>query len=249
MKAPRFLITSEQAARESFLLDPKESRHAKTVLRLKRGDAVELFDGRGRTLDGVVTGEEGGCLSIAVLRPKADRAADALPLTLAAAVIKPDAMEWMIEKACELGAGRIVPLLTGRVVIKMSAERWQSKLVRWRKIAAESCKQCGRSQLPEIAAPRAFDTFVKSFDAQTLALLPTLTEAGEELSQILQKEAPRPAVVLIGPEGDFTRQEVGSALRAGARAVSLGPLVLRSETAALYALSLLSAWPRRRPLS
>lgn len=245
MKIPRFRITPEQAAQEKFALDEKESRHARSVLRLKAGDAVQLFDGAGRNFAGVVLGDEGGRVSILVSKSEAAPAALPFPLTLAAAVVKPEAMEWAVEKSCELGASRIVPLLTERVVVRLSADRWAGKLARWRKIAAESCKQCGQSRLPEIVAPTALDAFLRAEERGSLLLLPTLAAPGEDLSLALDHERPRATAVLIGPEGDFTRAEADAALAAGARPVSLGALVLRSETASLYALSVVSAWLRK----
>ena len=238
---PRFHVLSDLTQDQTILLDQKESRHALRVLRLNEGEVVELFDSSGHTARGIVAGKEGGRLRISI-----DRSA-ALPgrgegndvrITLAAAVIKPERMELMIQKASELGVHALWPVLTERTVVRLSSERWRSKLERWRKIALESCKQCGRSVIPEIGAVRSLNELLPLLPEFDTVLIPTLAVEGESLYNVLRKNSSSVRIlVLIGPEGDFSAKEARSALEAGALPVTLGPLVLRSETAALYALS------------
>jgi 16S rRNA (uracil1498-N3)-methyltransferase len=149
-------------------------------------------------------------------------------------------MEWMLEKLCELGAGEWMPVLTERSVVSLSRERWESKLVRWKKIAIESCKQCGQASVPRLSAPVPFKEAMARLRDFDLVLIPTLEGAPRELHSVLQEKRPAKSVlVLIGPEGDFSPKEIKMTVEKGAIPVGLGPRVLRAETAAVFALSVI----------
>ena len=128
--------------------------------------------------------------------------------------------------------------------MRLSKERWDSKLERWRKIALESCKQCGRDLAPEIRALVPFKDLVAGFGSFDEILIPTLAVPGEDLGRTLKGSKAKKVLVVVGPEGDFTEKEVEEAVRHGAKPVSLGPLVMRSETAAIYLLSSLTFFYR-----
>src|SRR3989338_5917950 len=235
---PRFYFKPEQAKEGVVTLDEKESHHAISVLRLEAGEAVDLFDGSGKRFRGIVTGREKGRLLVALDKTEARAVAQAIQITLAVSVIRSERMEFLIQKACELGVTAIVPLLTQRSIVKLSSERWKSKIRRWEKIALESCKQCGRPTIPQLMPVQSYKPFLdhasQSYDR---LLIPTLALKGKTLSQALQEARPKNLLALIGPEGDFSREEVDLAVACGATPISLGPLVLRSETAAIYLLS------------
>lgn len=247
----RFILTPEALAAERVLLDKKESHHARDVLRVKPGQAVELFDGRGGRYLAVVAGFEQGRVALSVDRrlpagqaglPAGRQGGESAPggiaVTLAPAVIRPERMEWMLEKSCELGAGEWAPVLTERGIVKLSRERWQAKVERWRKIAQETCKQCGQPRVPKIAEPVSLATLASRIGSFDLALIPTLAVPGISLGEAFAKaKNAEDLLILTGPEGDFTPNEVREALKAGALAVDLGTLVLRAETAAIFALS------------
>ena len=238
---PRFHTQSDLTKSAAVLLDEKESRHALRVLRLKSGQSVELFDPHGHSRGGVVAGVRRGLVEIALDRRVVSRHAAAevsTQITLAVSVIKPERMELLIQKACELGVHSFWPVLSQRSVVRLSKERWASKIERWRKIALESCKQCGRSVIPQIDALRSFDELPPLFSAFDAVLIPTLALQGESIYNALKKHSTAAKLLLmIGPEGDFSPEEAKLAAAKGALPVTLGSLVLRSETAALYALS------------
>ncbi len=238
---PRFIVRPDQLHDPEVILSEKESRHALSALRLKVGAAVDLMDGQGHLVQGIIGAvKEGRVRVIANQNRTADHPSAKARVTLAVSVIKSERMEWLIEKSCELGVSAIVPILTERSVIRMSRERWQSRLVRWRKIASESCKQCGLVVIPAVEEPVMFQKFLGSLNRFGLVFIPTLAVAGESLlvSYLRLKSAAPPNILgLIGPEGDFTKSEVAAAISNGAKPVSLGALTLRSETAALYFLS------------
>ena len=235
---PRFFIDAAGSAGDIFL-DADETRHAVSVLRLKKGDPVDLFDGRGSRYAGIAGDVENGKLRVRVTGKSAQPFPSPVQITLGAAVFRPERMEMLIQKACELGAHAVVPLLCDRSIVKLSEDRWEAKTERWEKIVRESCKQCGLSFAPEIHKPLPYKNFVKEISRYDLALIPTLEGKTAPLAEALPWPPPRRILALVGPEGDFSPAEVKSALGAGAKPVSLGPLVLRSETAGMYLLSVI----------
>jgi 16S rRNA (uracil1498-N3)-methyltransferase len=222
-----------------------EAHHALHVLRLQVGDEVNVFNGRGH---------EARC-SIAEIARDTVRLTElqhstASPvryrITLAQAVPK-KTMDLIIQKATELGVAAIMPLISERTVVRLGAERdsKHSRADRWRDIALEACKQCGNNWLPEVHPPQMFHDFLDAPGRFDLKLIASLRSGAKPLKSILSTTPPlhhstTPSVLLlIGPEGDFTPAELDLAESAGCIPLSLGPLVLRAETAALYALSIL----------
>ena len=225
------------------MLSKKESHHALSVLRIKTGEALEIFDGNGSSRRGIASKVVEGRLSVQM--NKNDRGAKSAPssaaeITLAVSVIKPERMDLLIQKSCELGVRRIVPLLTERSVVRLPKERWEAKTERWKKIVLESCKQCGRSAPPEVDRPLKFDEFYPQSKNWGRVLIPTLALPGKDFYETCEGLSGEKTLVFIGPEGDFTKNEAQKAVSCGALPVSLGPLVMRTETAAIYVLSVLS---------
>lgn len=244
----RFFIDPAQMRGDTVTLSPEESHHAVDVLRLKKGDAVDLFDGRGNRSAGKVVGIKEGSVSVRLERGAELSGKPSAPpaeVTLAVSVIKPERMEYLIQKAAELAASTIIPVLSERSVVKLSEERWEAKVKRWRKIALESCKQCGQPRVPDVSEPLKLKDVLADPARYDKILIPTLEVRGDILGKTLGlSQAGGRILVLIGPEGDFTAKEVELAVSRGALPVSLGPLVLRSETAALYLLSVLNFYYR-----
>ena len=236
------------------VLDEAESRHAASVLRVRPGDGVEVFDGAGRVAPAAVTeaGKKAVRLRIGTVRhapPPPSR------LVLAVAVPKGSTIEWIIEKAVELGASEIVPLLTSRTVVRLAPAERAERQRKWERVAIEACKQCGQNLLPRVHAPRPLAEALAaappaSFDWPLVACLqPDARPLGEVLRE---RGATRPpdAAVWIGPEGDFTQEEYAELRAAGLLPVTLGSIILRVETAALFCLSVLrhrAESPEERP--
>ncbi len=234
----RFHISPGSEKEGVVTLNKEESHHAISVLRLKAGEVVELLDGQGGVFRGIVAGSAHGRLNISVSGASRRCSPSRIAITLAACVIKPESMELLIQKACELGARCIVPLISERTVVRLSRERWESKTERWKKIAHESCKQCGQPLVPTLQPVMEFKEFIESTNRYDLSLIPTLAVPAQGLYQTLNaNKHAKSILILIGPEGDFSKNEAANAMHRGAKPVDLGPLVLRSETAALYALS------------
>jgi 16S rRNA (uracil1498-N3)-methyltransferase len=219
--------------------DPDELHHLLSVLRIRVGDAVECLDGAGSSYIGRVQHCEKSGIVLRIEERRQGRSWSA-QILLAQALIKPEPFEWVVQKATELGVRELVPLVTGRCVVRPQADRGERKVVRWQRIAKEAAKQCGRSVIPRIGSPQPFAEFARTLDRYPLSLIPTLGPDTVPLGIALEGvQAPATLALLIGPEGDFTQEEVELARRHGARPVSLGPLTLRSETAAIAAVAIL----------
>lgn len=241
-------------------LTQPESHHLITVNRAEQGDPVVAFDGNGREWQCRLSGAN---RNAAVLRVESTRLAKPLPcaVTLAQAVPKGATMDDIVRQATEIGAARIAPLLSERTQVHLDGDRQDRKLEKWRTIAIEAAKQCGNPWLPEIMPVQEFARFVGTSGrppgvtatqqsagkgiAAPLRLIASLHAGATKLRAAVEAyrsrhgAAPNAAVWLIGPEGDFSPAEIAAALAAGFAPITLGPLVLRSDTAATCALGIL----------
>lgn len=226
---PRLYVAPPLSAGVLVALDAAQANYLGNVLRFKEGDELLLFDGvSGEWLASVAeVGKKR--MSLAVVQPT--RAQEGVPdLWLAFAPIKKGRVDWLVEKAVELGVARLVPVITQRTIVdKLNLERMRAHIV-------EAAEQCGRTALATIDAPVKLDTFLRDRDKGRSLYFADETGGTSAAAAF----APGPATLLIGPEGGFTPDEA-AAIRAtkGATAISLGPRVLRAETAALAAIA---AW-------
>ena len=239
---PRFYIPSIAWNPDRLALDTAESHHAFDVLRMTAGDRATVFDGEGHEAEVELlkpgkSGTELRKISLGKSAPLPCR------ITLAQAVPKGKNMELIIEKATELGVGAIAPLMSERTVVRGSEEDHVRKQSKWQRTAVEACKQCGQNFLPTVAqpcTPRAFFERNERFD---LMLIGSLQGDARPLKQVMAEfgaKRPKSVLILIGPEGDFTPAEVALAKSSGCRPVTLGPIILRTETAAIYCVSVLN---------
>jgi len=224
------------------VLPPDESHHLLDVLRAGEGDEVRVVDGQGREAVARVAAGPRGRASLRVVTvsrvPKRPVA-----VTLFQAVLKGSAMDTVVEKAVELGAEAVVPVLCERVVTRAGADRLGRRAGRWRRIARSAAKQCGAAWLTEVCPAVRFAqalTGAGAFDLLLIGSLDGSTRPFHAALDDVRGTAIRTAGLLIGPEGDFTAAERSRAADAGAIPVRFGPLTLRAETAALYGLSVLA---------
>ena len=230
---------------EEIRLSPEESHHLVTVNRCGRGDPVIAFDGQGREwlTECVDASKNATLLRVKGARPAATRT---FSITLAQALPKGAVMDDIVRQATEVGAALIIPLLSERTQVHLDGDRAEKKVEKWRTTAIEAAKQCGNPWLPEIMPLQNFSAFLASTKDYDLKLVASLHAGSTTLKKTLATfshkhgHAPRSALWLIGPEGDFSSTEMTAAVMAGFIPVTLGPLVLRSDTAAIYALSILS---------
>jgi len=247
-------------------LDGREAHHALNVLRLKSGDVVTVLDGAGTEFVCAVQDCHRDSTSLAV-KEKKFVPPPACAITLLVAVPKGKIIEDIIQKSVELGVHAVVPLLTGRVVTRLDDAGRDHKREQWQQVAIEAIKQCGAAWLPEIATPISIEDFLGQccggrqtagiaaedggllpnaavqFDLALVGSLQTERRHPREVIREFEKghgRLPKSVAVWIGPEGDFTLEELQAIQNSGAQPVSLGKLVLRVETAAVYCLSILN---------
>jgi 16S rRNA (uracil1498-N3)-methyltransferase len=225
-------------------LAPEESHHLVTVNRCSRGDPVVVFDGRGHEwlTECVDPAKHGAVLRVKQARPAQART---FAIALAQALPKGATMDDIIRQATEIGAARIIPVLSERTQVHLDGDRADKKIEKWRTAAIEAAKQCGNPWLPDITPLQTLAAALTSADYD-LKLIASLHAGAMTLKKALgvyatkHGHAPRRVLWLVGPEGDFSPTELTAAISAGCMPVTLGPLVLRSDTAAVYALSILS---------
>ncbi len=241
----RFYLSPELCRADALSLTGREAHHAVQVLRVRTGEPVTVLDGAGLELLCEVTRQFRDTLE---LRVQKRIAAAPLPcvITLLQAVPKGKIFESIIQKATELGVTRLVPILSERVVTQLDHEGAEAKAEKWQQIAVEAIKQCGSPWLPRVEVPITLEKFLSRHESFDLPLIGCL-EAGsrhprEWFQKFLheQKQLPRSVCIWIGPEGDFTAAEYCLIKASGAWPMTLGRLVLRVETAATYALSVVN---------
>ncbi len=236
MSLPRFHLSSAHWTGPHLTLAGDEAQHCGRVMRKQPGDTIEIFDGAGRVAACEIT-----YVSKSEVQAKITTETRVEPfqtaIHLLPTLIKAEPFEWLLEKAVELGAASIQPVITERTVVHLDAAQTEKKLAKWRRHMIESAKQCHTPFLPELKTPIAFAASLKQ-DAG-FKLIPALSEQTRRLKQALPAAKPSSVAVLIGPEGDFTPEEEAEAFKAGFVPITLGPLVLRAETAAIATLAIL----------
>ncbi|TWI65505.1 16S rRNA (uracil1498-N3)-methyltransferase [Pseudoduganella lurida] len=235
---PRFHLSMPLAIGQLVDLPPEVAHHIH-VVRLAPGDLLTLFNGDGGQYEAVLT-EVGKKRATAEVRTFDAREAELpFPVTLAQALPEGTKMDWIIEKAVELGVAAVQPIAARRCVVRLSAERAEKKLEHWRGVAVAAAEQSGRNQLTAIAEPMNLRDWLAAPAEGTRLLLSPRAEAS--LAVWARDNAAHPVTLLIGPEGGLTEEEEDEARRAGAVAVSMGPRILRTETAALAVVAVLAA--------
>jgi 16S rRNA (uracil1498-N3)-methyltransferase len=241
----RFHLPPDQCRQNLLILSAREAHHALHVLRLRAGERVVVLDGAGTELLCEVKDADAREVTLEV-RQRQSIPPLACRVTLLQAVPKGRTMDLIVQKATELGAHRVVPLLSERVVPQFEGETGAGKVAKWQREAVEAIKQCGSAWLPTIElplTPQAFLARGERFDLLLIASLQPEARHPREYFEAYQAEQggrPKTVGVWVGPEGDFTPAEVSLARAAGALPITLGPLVLRSDTAAVYSLSILN---------
>ena len=241
----RLLVETPLLLQDDVALPKEAARHLK-VLRPKTGEEIELFDGQGRTRVYHFNGQTSRLDTPNGAAARHPRSATAL--TLFACVTKGSRWDWTIEKAVELGATRIVPVISDRCIVRLAPDEREAKAERWRRIAEDAARQSDAVWLPEIVAPVDFAKsleFVRECGAVFVGALanpppPPLLTAISQLQKENPAAAERGLGMYVGPEGDFTPEELRSLLEI-AVPTSFGPTVLRAETAAIFGLSVLAA--------
>lgn len=234
---PRFYCPPPLPPSGSFDLPPDAAHHASRALRLREGDAVQIFDGNGNERHGVIAELNGKRVVVGNITATSTNRESPLQVMLAQALSSSEKMDWVIQKATELGVAEIQPLNTERSVAKLSAERAAKRLEHWQQVAISACEQCGRNVLPDIHAPMDIMVWLQQTRESPITKFILLPEGAAPLH--IQSKPHGKVVLLIGAEGGFTTAESDSALRCGFNSIRMGARVLRTETAAIAGLAAL----------
>ena len=238
MSVARFFVPAAAPGARVELPEPS-AHHAREVLRLRPGDAVRVFDGRGAEFDAVLDQVSRRTVSARLGHAIAPRPESPLHLVLAVSPLKGDRMDLVVQKATELGVSEIWPVVTARTDATGRPALLGSRGGRWDRVAAGAAEQCGRAVVPHVAPTTALDGLLaRPFDGQRVVLLET---AGHPLLASMPVEPSRPLLLLVGPAGGFDPAEQTTLVAAGFRPASLGPRILRAETAAVAAVAIAQA--------
>ena len=233
----RFFCPQPLAPDSLVELPAAASHHALRVLRLDVGDAVTLFNGEGGEYAGRIAGTDRG-VRVQLAEWQSVERESPLELVLAQALPAGDKMDWVVQKAVELGVARIQPLLTARSVVRLSGERAVKRVAHWRSVAASACEQCGRNRVPEIAPLLDLRQWLGRLPPENQLQRMLLAPQGGRRPRAL---AGNRFLLLVGPEGGLDMEEAAAARLAGFADLSLGPRILRTETAGPAALAALGA--------
>jgi 16S rRNA (uracil1498-N3)-methyltransferase len=251
MRLTRVYVDAPVATGQRVVVEGSAANHIARVLRLRSGDSLTVFDGSGGEFGARIEEFRKEAVVVAVEEHRPLDRESPLPLTLVQGISRGERMDWIIQKATELGASRIVPVFTKRSVVRLDEKQAERKLQHWRAIAVAACEQCGRNRIPDLAPPVDFFEMLagdssarpgsaggaESAGSTRLLLSPTGNLRIDDL-----KDVGKGITVLIGPEGGLEDVEQEAALSAGFKAVRLGPRVLRTETAAIAALTIIQRY-------
>lgn len=241
----RFHVPPEHWQPDALILSGNEAHHCLHVLRLEPGDKVVLFNGRGREVTAEIASTAGSEVRFNKLH-EAQTPPLRCQITLGQAIPKGKNMDLIVQKAVEIGAAEIAPILSDRTVVRLDEESAAAKQSKWQTVAIEAAKQCGQNWLPQVHTPQTMAAFFQQPRRFDLQLIGSLQSDAVHLKKILADYAvehgdrPASVLMLVGPEGDFTPAELSLARSHGCRPITLGPIVLRVETASIYCLSILS---------
>jgi len=246
----RFYTSPENIKDNTILIDGQEARHILNVMRLKENDKVVVFDGTGKEYTGFIKEIHrrqgfGGqakpkALTVEVVTTRVPKP-EALPeITLAQAIPKKGKMDYIVEKATELGVSDIIPFVSERTIVKIDREKGEGRVRRWRRIAKEAAKQCGRTDIPEVKSAQKFYNVIDNVNDYDLCLVACLAEDRISIKDALSDFRTGKIIVFIGPEGDFTPDEITMAKDINCKFISLGKRVLKSDTAGIFVLSVLN---------
>ena len=233
----RFYADESGIADGFVRLNAEDAHHAQRVLRMKVGETAQIFCDQRRYAAEIADMEEGVTLRILEELPSTEAA---LRITLYQGLPKADKMELITQKAVELGADRVVPVAMSRCVVQLNAKDGAKKQERWQKIAREACKQSGRCMMMPVDAPISFKELLRRLPGHAAAIVPWEDAQGYSLRSFHQEHPNvRDVAIVIGPEGGISPEEIDQMKEAGCRSVTLGPRILRTETAGLSAMSAL----------
>jgi 16S rRNA (uracil1498-N3)-methyltransferase len=233
----RFFVAKADIEGNRGVVSGQELQHLRRVLRLGAGDRITVFDDSGHEHDAVIRSFNSEGAAIEITRSYEPRRESSLDLTLAVGLTKGEKMDVVVEKATELGVQTIVPFVSDYAVPRLNERKIAARTERWQKIAFSAAKQCGRTRMPKLLPLCEFGELVGAARPDTLKLCFWEKEATQSLGHLQDQRGAKSVLVAVGPEGGFSAEEAAQAKHHGFYLVSLGPRILRAETAAIAAVS------------
>ena len=235
----RFYVPQPRIEKGLLRIEGDEVRHIRKVLRLKAGDKVVVFNGMATEYEGTIVEEGPSAVVIMVQNILSSKSESSLEITLAQSILKSEKMDYLIQKATELGVNQIIPFYSSRTIPFLEESRRLKRYDRWKRIAVEASKQCGRGVVPKIGPIQTFFEMVKTAPQESLRLI-LWEKEGARLKEVLMGSREKTRVFfVVGPEGGINQEEIEHTRREGFILVHLGRRILRSETSSLCLLSIL----------
>ena len=235
----RFYVPDAQVEEGMLRVEGSEARHIRSVLRLKAGDRISVFDGSGKEYEGTLVELRSTSVLMKIVQTLSPQNDSPLEITLAQSLLKGEKMDYLIQKATELGIRQIVPFTSSRSIPLLEKAKREERHRRWEKIAIEASKQCGRGVLPRINPIQDFSEILRSAASDALRLI-LWEKEGIRLKRILEGAGgTRGIFFVVGPEGGWSEEEVEESRRNAFTPITLGKRILRSETASLCFVSIL----------
>jgi len=237
----RFLVEAIKPSMDRLTITGREARYINKVLRMKKGQELIIMDGKGRSFACAIETVSYQAVTVRIKGPLAPQLPSSIKITLCQALIKAQAMDYIIQKATELRVHAIRLFFSERTVIKIEPARATTKMRRWREIMKSACRQCNRPDLPNLEPPVPFEQILESApNNDTLKILLWEDEQNLGLKAIFSRISAPPNIwAVVGPEGGFSPDEIDAARKSGFQTVSLGNRILRADTAALSLLSII----------
>jgi 16S rRNA (uracil1498-N3)-methyltransferase len=235
----RFYVRPEDVNGDEIRVSKEEAHHIIDVMRMLPGDTIVAFDGTGKEYTGKILNTAKDNLRIKIEKTHEIGLENKVYVTLAQALPKRAQMDFIVEKATELGVDEIIPLVTERTIVHLPKEKREKKRKHWQDIAINAAKQCGRLDIPRVLPSIKFSEILEGTKRYDLSILACLHKGTKPIKEMIANFKGKRILVMIGPEGDFTPLEIESARSLGVKLVSFGRLVLRVDTAALFILSVL----------
>jgi len=235
----RKIFVDKEKIKENFAyIEGKDTHHIINVLRLKKGDEIVISDGSTEYQTSIY-GVEKNRVILFLESKLQSNTESSIEIALFQGLPKSDKMELIIQKCTEIGVKKFIPIITRYSVVDIKNSNLNKKIERWNKISREACKQSGRTSLPEICMPISFEEALKQIEEFDLCIIPYEKEKTLKLKEVLDGvKNIKKVAIFVGPEGGFSEEEVDLALRYSAKLVSLGPRILRTETAAISVCSI-----------
>lgn len=235
----RFYVPQPRIEKGRLKIEGNEVRHIRRVLRLKARDSITIFDGSAKEYEGTIVEEAPSSVVIVIQNILPSKRESRLEVTLAQSLLKGEKMDYLIQKATELGIKEIIPFFSSRSIPLLEKSRVLKRYHRWKRIAVEASKQCGRGVVPKIEPLKDYLEMLQNASQYSLRLILWERE-GERLKEVLERSKEKAKIFfIVGPEGGLSEEEVEYAKRMGFIPVTLGNRILRSETASLCFLSIL----------